>query len=66
MMLKALLSMRAACLGLCRDFSEAIGYAGYPKSVCTPVNECVCHGIPDSRPIQDGDIINIDVTLYLN
>jgi methionine aminopeptidase len=39
---------------------------GFPKSVCTSVNECVCHGIPDMRKLQDGDIINIDVTVYLN
>ena len=38
----------------------------FPKSVCTSVNECVCHGIPDSRPLQDGDIVNIDVTVYLD
>lgn len=38
----------------------------YPKSVCTSVNECICHGIPDKRPLQDGDIVNIDVTVYLN
>lgn len=43
------------------------GAAGnFPKSVCTSVNECVCHGIPDARPLVDGDIINIDVTVYLN
>ncbi|CDY62344.1 BnaCnng39990D [Brassica napus] len=34
--------------------------------VCTSVNECICHGIPDSRPLEDGDTINIDVTVYLN
>ena len=39
---------------------------GFPKSVCTSVNECICHGIPDSRRLEDGDIINIDVTVYLN
>ena len=38
----------------------------FPKSVCTSVNECICHGIPDSRALLDGDIINIDVTVYLN
>uniref|UniRef100_A0A3B1K2E5 Methionyl aminopeptidase type 1D (mitochondrial) n=1 Tax=Astyanax mexicanus TaxID=7994 RepID=A0A3B1K2E5_ASTMX len=40
-------------------------YGGFPKSVCTSVNNVVCHGIPDSRQLQDGDIINIDVTVYL-
>lgn len=38
----------------------------FPKSVCTSVNECICHGIPDMRPLQEGDIVNIDVTVYLN
>lgn len=38
----------------------------FPKSVCTSINETICHGIPDQRPLEDGDIINIDVTLYHN
>ncbi len=42
-----------------------LGYHGYPKSVCTSVNEVVCHGIPNSRVLVDGDIVNIDVTSYL-
>jgi len=36
----------------------------FPKSVCTSVNDVICHGIPDDRPLEDGDIINIDVTLF--
>ncbi|KAK8449586.1 hypothetical protein SEVIR_7G243800v4 [Setaria viridis] len=47
-------------------YPSPLGYGGFPKSVCTSVNECMCHGIPDSRALQDGDIINIDVTVYLN
>lgn len=47
-------------------YPSPLGYGGFPKSVCTSVNECICHGIPDSRPLQDGDIINIDVTVFLN
>ncbi|KAG8066209.1 hypothetical protein GUJ93_ZPchr0004g39676 [Zizania palustris] len=47
-------------------YPSPLGYGGFPKSVCTSVNECMCHGIPDSRKLQDGDIINIDVTVYLN
>ncbi|KAG8039410.1 hypothetical protein GUJ93_ZPchr0034g18712 [Zizania palustris] len=47
-------------------YPSPLGYGGFPKSVCTSVNECICHGIPDSRPLQNGDIINIDVTVYLN
>ena len=38
-------------------------YKGFPKSVCTSVNNVACHGIPDSRPLEDGDIINVDVTV---
>lgn len=38
----------------------------FPKSVCTSVNECICHGIPDSRALREGDIVNIDVTVYLD
>ncbi|KAK3421716.1 hypothetical protein EUGRSUZ_G02344 [Eucalyptus grandis] len=47
-------------------YPSPLGYGAFPKSVCTSVNECMCHGIPDSRQLQDGDIINIDVTVYLN
>ncbi|XP_014104706.1 PREDICTED: methionine aminopeptidase 1D, mitochondrial isoform X1 [Pseudopodoces humilis] len=47
-------------------YPSPLGYGGFPKSVCTSVNNVVCHGIPDSRPLQDGDIINIDVTVYYN
>lgn len=47
-------------------YPSPLGYGGFPKSVCTSVNECLCHGIPDSRQLQHGDIINIDVTVYLN
>ncbi len=45
-------------------YPSPLNYRGYPKSVCTSVNEIICHGIPDSRPLADGDIVNIDVTLY--
>ncbi|KAI3526732.1 hypothetical protein L1887_05994 [Cichorium endivia] len=47
-------------------YPSPLGYGGFPKSVCTSVNECMCHGIPHSRQLQHGDIINIDVTVYLN
>ncbi|XP_062820554.1 methionine aminopeptidase 1D, mitochondrial isoform X1 [Anolis carolinensis] len=47
-------------------YPSPLGYGKFPKSVCTSVNNVVCHGIPDSRPLQDGDIINIDVTVYFN
>ena len=39
-----------------------LGYKGYPKSICTSVNHCICHGLPGSYVLQEGDIINIDVT----
>lgn len=41
-----------------------LNYKGFPKSVCTSVNEVVCHGIPGKRALHDGDIINVDVTSY--
>jgi methionyl aminopeptidase len=40
-------------------------YKGFPKSLCTSVNEVICHGIPDDRPLADGDIVNCDVTIFL-
>jgi len=45
-------------------YPSPLNYKGFPKSVCTSVNEVVCHGIPDSRKLEDGDILNIDVTVY--
>jgi methionyl aminopeptidase len=47
-------------------YPSTLNYHGYPKSICTSVNEVICHGIPDDRPLSDGDIINIDVTAYLD
>jgi len=46
-------------------YPSPLNYRGFPKSVCTSVNEVICHGIPDSRQLRDGDIINIDVTLFI-
>mmetsp|Transcript_32200 Transcript_32200/g.44162 ORF Transcript_32200/g.44162 Transcript_32200/m.44162 type:complete len:204 (-) Transcript_32200:79-690(-) len=43
-----------------------LNYCGFPKSICTSVNEVVCHGIPDSRLLEDGDIISIDVSLFID
>lgn len=45
-------------------YPSPLNYRGFPKSVCTSINEIICHGIPDSRPLQDGDIINVDVTIF--
>ena len=45
-------------------YPSPLNYYNFPKSVCTSVNEIICHGIPDKRPLQDGDIVNVDVTLF--
>ncbi|KAI0646966.1 methionine aminopeptidase [Trametes meyenii] len=45
-------------------YPSPLNYRGYPKSVCLSVNEVICHGIPDKRKLQEGDIINIDISLY--
>jgi methionyl aminopeptidase len=47
-------------------YPSTLGYRGFPKSCCTSVNEVVCHGIPDSRPLEDGDLVKIDVTAYVD
>lgn len=46
-------------------YPSTLGYRGYPKSICTSVNEVICHGIPDDRPLQDGDIVKIDITAFI-
>jgi methionyl aminopeptidase len=46
-------------------YPSTLGYRRFPKSLCTSVNEVICHGIPDDRPLQDGDIVNIDITAYI-
>ena len=58
---------------ICHDACIARGgypspllYKGYPKSLCTSVNEVICHGIPDDRELLEGDIVNCDVTIYLD
>jgi methionyl aminopeptidase len=45
-------------------YPSALQYRGFPKSICTSVNEVICHGIPDNTVLQDGDIVNIDITAY--
>ena len=47
-------------------YPSTLNYRGYPKSLCTSVNEVICHGIPDDRPLRDGDIVNLDVTIFLD
>jgi methionyl aminopeptidase len=58
---------------LCHDFildhkaiPAPLGYRGYPKSICTSINHVVCHGIPGDKRLQNGDIVNIDVTVILD
>jgi methionyl aminopeptidase len=46
-------------------YPSTLGYRGYPKSLCSSLNEVICHGIPDDTVMQDGDICNIDITAYL-
>ena len=47
-------------------YPSTLGYRGYPKSCCTSVNEVVCHGIPDDTALREGDIVNVDITAYLD
>jgi len=47
-------------------YPSPLNYRGYPKSLCTSVNEVICHGIPDDRPLGDGEIVNLDVTAYVD
>ncbi len=58
---------------LCHDFIIAhnaipapLNYRGFPKSICTSINHVVCHGIPDTKKLKDGDIVNIDVTVIVD
>ncbi|MBF0453574.1 MAG: type I methionyl aminopeptidase [Magnetococcales bacterium] len=58
---------------ICHDYiishgaqPSPLNYRGFPKSICTSVNQQICHGIPSERVIREGDIINIDITTYLN
>ena len=46
-------------------YPSPLGYKGFPKSLCTSINEVICHGIPDATVLQDGDIVNVDITGYL-
>ncbi|MET1036472.1 MAG: type I methionyl aminopeptidase [Arthrobacter sp.] len=46
-------------------YPSTLGYRGFPKSLCASINEVICHGIPDSTVVRDGDIVNIDITAYI-
>jgi methionyl aminopeptidase len=59
----------AICHAACIErgaYPSPLNYQGFPKSLCTSVNEVICHGIPDDRPLANGDIVNLDVTTYLD
>lgn len=47
-------------------YPSTLGYRGFPKSLCTSLNEVICHGIPDDTVIEDGDIVNVDISAYLD
>jgi methionyl aminopeptidase len=47
-------------------YPSPLNYGGFPKSLCTSINEVICHGIPDDRALVDGDIVNLDVTIFLD
>ena len=47
-------------------YPSTLGYRGFPKACCTSVNEVICHGIPDARPLEDGDLLKIDVTAFVD
>src|SRR3546814_11551756 len=59
----------AICHQACIDrggYPSPLNYSGFPKSLCTSVNEVICHGIPADRPLADGDIVTLDVTIFLD
>jgi methionyl aminopeptidase len=47
-------------------YPSTLGYKGFPKSLCTSINEVICHGIPDDTVLRDGDIVNVDITAFVN
>ena len=56
--------VHARCLSL-SAYPSPLNYHRFPKSCCTSVNEVICHGIPDCRPLQDGDIVNVDISVFV-
>lgn len=49
-----------------RAYPSPLRYDGFPKSICTSVNNVVCHGIPDNRPLVNGDVVTVDVTVNIS
>jgi methionyl aminopeptidase len=58
-------AVHAACLER-GAYPSPLNYRNFPKSCCTSVNEVICHGIPDKRPLENGDMVNLDITVYLD
>ncbi|XP_050282088.1 methionine aminopeptidase 1A-like isoform X1 [Quercus robur] len=58
------LRLQEAFVLKCGGYPSPLNYHFFPKSCCTSVNEVICHGIPDARKLEDGDIVNVDVTVY--
>ena len=58
-------AVHAACIER-NAYPSPLNYMRFPKSLCTSVNEIICHGIPDNRPLEDGDILNLDITVYIH
>ena len=56
--------IHAACLEN-RVYPSTLNYKGFSKSVCTSINNVVCHGVPDDRPLEEGDIVNVDFTVSM-
>lgn len=54
------------CLNVLKVYPSPLNYRNFPKTLCTSVNEVLCHGIPDDRELQSGDIVNLDVSAYKN
>ena len=58
---------KITCLLFWRNaYPSVLGFNNFPKSISTSVNNVACHGLPDDRPLENGDIISIDVTVYKN
>lgn len=47
-----------------KAYPSPLNYYNFPRSCCTSVNEIICHGIPDTRPLQEGDIVNLDISVF--
>ena len=47
-------------------YPSTLGYRGFPKSLCTSVNEVICHGIPDDTVLEEGDLVNVDITAFID